>query len=196
MQALSTALESFRDTLRQSEQTPSLSPMRQPGLTSSDGKTIMQPKRQSSVTPESVTVSMHSMLREIALSRKFETEWIASEGVMRRRKSYGVSSLTGEQRGALEHCLRLPTFETLLPHLKALMIIKKVQDMGGVQAEAYLRIIFDALQEIPEAALVMGMRSIRNDNPSPWFPTIAEIKAEAKYYAEIYKQLYDDFEQQ
>ncbi len=72
-----------------------------------------------------------------------------------------------------------------MPHLLALAATKKV-DQTDMSAKAYLKIVYDAVCDMSECALILGLRDLRNGFDSPWFPQIAKIREEAMDYHKHY----------
>lgn len=79
-----------------------------------------------------------------------------------------------------------------MPHLLALATAKVVQQTDS-SAEAYLKIVFDAFNDMSDCALVLALRDLRNSSESPWFPQIAAIRYEAKFYDDHFNDMAEAF---
>lgn len=75
-----------------------------------------------------------------------------------------------------------------MPHLLALATPKKV-DQTDMSSEAYLRIVYDALSDMSDCAVALGLRDLRNGHDSPFFPQIATIRHEAKFYDDHFNDM-------
>lgn len=80
----------------------------------------------------------------------------------------------------------------MMSHLLALATAKKV-DQTDMSAEAYLKIVYDAVSDMSDCALALGLRDLRNNSDSPWFPQIATIRHEAAFYNDHYNDMAQAF---
>lgn len=58
-----------------------------------------------------------------------------------------------------------------------------------MSSQAYLRIVFDALNDMSDCAIALGLRDLRNKSDSPWFPQISQIRYEAEFYDKHYNDM-------
>jgi len=58
-----------------------------------------------------------------------------------------------------------------------------------MSSEAYFRIVHDALSDLSDCAVILGLRDLRNGTDSPWFPQIARIREEAMDYHKHYEDM-------
>jgi len=75
-----------------------------------------------------------------------------------------------------------------MPHLLALAATKKV-DQTDMSAKAYLKILYDAVNDLCETAIILGLRDLRNNFDTPWFPQLARIREESMDYHRHYEDM-------
>ena len=62
-----------------------------------------------------------------------------------------------------------------------------------MSAQAYLEIVFNAVCDYSECSLILAMRHLRDDDASPFFPQIINIKTEADMYNKHYHDMAKEF---
>lgn len=62
-----------------------------------------------------------------------------------------------------------------------------------MSAQAYLKIVYDAVSDMSDLAILLGLRDLRNKSDSPWFPQISQIRYEAEFYDSHYNDMAKKF---
>jgi len=161
-----------------------------PGLTTTGSLTTTQSKwgTRQEVMPEEIAVSMHSLLRQEKFQKIWRNKNSTGSNTPTQIFTFSADTVSPEEEIILREALQRPSLTSLMPYLLALAATKKVYQTD-MSAKAYLNIIYDAVNDMSECALILGLRDLRNNYDTPWFPQIAMIRTEAVDYDKHYNDM-------
>ena len=80
-----------------------------------------------------------------------------------------------------------------MTHIRALTVIKRVQDLTDADAEAFWPIWVDAVSDLSEVAVIIALHDLRIHDPSPWFPMPAAVRDYAMPLHTMWTQMAEAF---
>ena len=161
-----------------------------PGSTMTDSLTTTPSKwgTRQEVLPEEIAVSMHSLLRQEKFRKTWTNRNSTGSDTPTQIFTFNADTVSPEETIILKEALTRPSLTSLMPHLLALAATKKV-DQTDMSAKAYLKILYDAVNDLCETAIILGLRDLRNNFDTPWFPQLARIREESMDYHRHYEDM-------